>query len=274
MCWPCSGPGGKSVRLNFKQYSTEGDTLLVMHGLFGSLGNWGWQCRQFAKDFAVIGLDLRNHGGSDHSDVMDYAHIAQDVVEFMDAHRIQRCHLLGHSMGGKTAMQVALSAPERIDRLVVADIAPVQYRGQHDSILAGLEAIDLSRITTRTEADVILAAYEPDELVRQFLLTNLIKDASGFRWRINLPVLKASYDRLREPPPSEGQFEGPVLFVKGALSNYITEKHRDAILQRFPNASVKIIQHTGHWLHAEKPQTFYRIVHSFLSPGTAVAEPT
>lgn len=256
------------MKLNYKQFSTEGEPLLVLHGLFGSYGNWGWQARQLASDFAVYGLDLRNHGGSPHSDDMDYPRMAGDVLEFMDDHVITRCHLLGHSMGGKTAMQVALSAPERVDRLVVADIAPVQYEGQHDSILAGLKAIDTARIRSRGEADAILAEYEPDELVRQFLLTNLVKQADdAYGWRINLPVLTSHYDRLREAPEA-GQFDGPVLFVKGALSNYITEAHREAILQRFPQARIKVIMHTGHWLHAEKPQTFYRIVHGFLKPGS------
>ncbi len=258
------------MKLNFRQYSTEGEPLLILHGLFGSLGNWGGQSRQFAKDFAVYGLDLRNHGGSPHSDIMDYASMAQDVVEFMDDHGIERCHLLGHSMGGKTAMQVALSAPDRVMSLVVADIAPVQYRGQHDSILDGLQAIDLASVRTRNEADEVLAEFESDELVRQFLLTNLVRnpDGEGFVWRINLPVLQANYDRLREKPPSEGVFSGPTLFVKGDLSNYIKEKHRDVILERFPSANIKVIMHTGHWLHAEKPQTFYRIVHGFLAPSS------
>ena len=259
------------MKLNFKQYSDDGEPLIILHGLFGSLSNWGAQSRQLATDFSVYGLDLRNHGGSPHSDDMNYTVMAEDVIEFMDDHGIERCHLLGHSMGGKTAMQAALSAPNRIDRLVVADIAPVHYRGQHDSILDGLDAIDLNSIKSRNEADKILAEYVPDELVRQFLLTNLVRSKEDdFSWRINLPVLKQNYDRLREAPAGDGVFEGATLFVKGALSNYIQEKHRDAILARFPNAKTKVIMHTGHWLHAEKPQTFYRIVHGFLKPGSEV----
>ncbi len=257
------------MKLNFKQYSDNGEPLIILHGLFGSLSNWAGQSRQLATDFSVYGLDLRNHGGSPHSDDMNYTVMAQDVLEFMDDHGIERSHLLGHSMGGKTAMQVALSAPQRIDRLVVADIAPVHYRGQHDSILDGLDAIDLNGIASRNDADKILAEYVPDELVRQFLLTNLVRSKEDdFSWRINLPVLSKNYDRLREAPASDGVFEGPTLFVKGALSNYIQEKHREAILARFPNATTKVIMHTGHWLHAEKPQTFYRIVHGFLKPGS------
>ncbi len=257
------------MKLHYKQYSDSGEPLLIMHGLFGSHGNWSGQSRQLATDFSVYGLDLRNHGGSPHSEDMHYTVMAEDVLEFMDDHGLSRAHVLGHSMGGKTAMQLALIAPQRVNRLIVADIAPVPYRGQHDSILDGLEAIDLENIGSRNEADTILATYENDELVRQFLLTNLVRNEhGGFRWRINLPVLKENYDRLREAPASAGKFEGPVLFVKGALSNYITEKHRDAILSRFPDAQIKTIMHTGHWLHAEKPQTFYRIVHGFLLPDS------
>lgn len=256
------------MKLNYKQYSDKGAPLLILHGLFGSLGNWSGQSRLFATNFSVYGLDLRNHGGSPHSEDMHYKVMAEDVLEFMDDHGLARAHILGHSMGGKTAMQVALMAPQRVASLVVADIAPVHYRGQHNSILDGLEAIDVAGIGSRNEADSILATYENDELVRQFLLTNLVRnEQGGFRWRINLPVLKENYDRLREAPAGEGTFEGPVLFVKGALSNYITEKHREAILSRFPEAQIKVIMHTGHWLHAEKPQTFYRIVHGFLMPG-------
>lgn len=254
------------MKLNYKQYSTAGEPLLILHGLFGSLGNWGWHSRELAKHFAVTGLDLRNHGGSPHSDDMDYQCMANDVLEFMDDHGIERCHLLGHSMGGKVAMQLALQAPQRVDHLIVADIAPVQYKGEHDSIFDGLLAIDLASIGSRNEADQILVKYEEDELVRQFLLTNLVKNPEGgFQWRINLPVLRASYAKLRDKPVG-GVFDGPVLFVKGALSNYITEKHREEILRSFPRAKIKIIMHTGHWLHAEKPQTFYRIVHNFLNP--------
>lgn len=258
------------MKLNFKQYSVAGEPLLILHGLLGSLGNWGWQSRQLATDFAVTGLDMRNHGGSPHADSMDYASMANDVLEFMDDNTIERCHVLGHSMGGKVAMQLALSAPKRVDRLVVADIAPVTYRGEHDTIFAGLLAIDLKKIKSRNEADAVLIQYEEDELVRQFLLTNLLRNADGeFYWRVNLPILQSNYAKLRDAPSADGPFEGPVLFVKGALSNYIAEKHRQAILALFPDATTKVIMHTGHWLHAEKPQTFYRIVHDFL---TATAE--
>lgn len=260
------------MKLHGKQYSSAGTPLLILHGLFGSLGNWNWHSRQLSAHFAVHALDLRNHGASPHSDDMDYPHMAQDVLDYMDAHGIARAHLLGHSMGGKVAMQIALLAPERVDHLIVADIAPVTYGSEHDDIFAGLLAIDLATLSSRTEADHLLAPYEPDELVRQFLLTNLVKTPEGgFAWRINLPVLKHNYAKLREQPEGLGPFAGPTLFLKGALSSYITEQHREAILTRFPQARTKVIMHTGHWLHAEKPETFLRLVLQFLQPEAAKA---
>ena len=177
------------MKLNYKQYSTEGEPLLVLHGLFGSYGNWGWQARQLASDFAVYGLDLRNHGGSPHSDDMDYPCMARDVLEFMDDHGIARCHLLGHSMGGKTAMQVALAAPERVDRLVVADIAPVQYEGQHDRILAGLKAIDTARKLVKAARDgAMLNGHIPVDIPRELRLAvanRLRKSAPDVAQRLN-----------------------------------------------------------------------------------------
>jgi len=258
------------MKLYYKNYSEAdvGKPLLIMHGLFGSLGNWGWHSRALSRHFAVTGLDLRNHGASPHSDEMDYPSMAQDVLEFMDEHDIACSHLLGHSMGGKVAMQVALLAPERVDHLIVADIAPVNYDSEHEDIFKGLLALDLDVIGSRTEADGLLAQYEPDELVRQFLLTNLVRrPGGGFAWRINLAALQANYTLLRAAPVGDQVFEGPVLFIKGAQSNYILDAHREEILQRFPHADIKLILHAGHWLHAEKPQTFYRVVLDFLQPG-------
>ncbi len=251
--------------LNSRQYSSAGHPLLILHGLFGSLGNWNWQSTKLSEHYAVTALDLRNHGGSPHADKMDYAAMADDVLAFMDEQQMGSVYLLGHSMGGKVAMQLALAKPQRIDKLVIADIAPVTYQGEHDQIFAGMQAIDLQKITSRNEADAMLADYVDDELVRQFLLTNLLRDTEGkFYWRINLPVLASSYEQLRDKPSAVGSYDKPTLFVKGALSNYITDAHKAEIMKIFPAAQLKVIMQTGHWLHAEKPQTFYHLVHAFL----------
>ncbi|MBU2097464.1 MAG: alpha/beta fold hydrolase [Gammaproteobacteria bacterium] len=260
------------MKLNFKQYSSVGEPLLILHGLFGSLQNWAWHCKKFADYFAVIALDMRNHGASPHDDSMDYPLMAKDVLEFMDDHDIASAHVLGHSMGGKVAMQLALIAPERIKRLVIADVAPVQYggeRGEHDEIFEGLCAIDLAALGSRADADTQLAAHVSDEVVRQFLLSNLVRgDSGGFRWRINLPVLKACYPKLREAPVADKPYTGDVLFLRGDLSDYILPSHRDEVLRHFPKAKVKTITQTGHWLHAEKPETFNRLVTDFLREVT------
>jgi esterase len=257
------------MKLNFKQYSDHGEPLLVIHGLFGSLQNWTWHCKKLAEDFAVFGLDLRNHGASPHDSTMNYQVMAADVLEFMDDHQIARAHILGHSMGGKTAMQLALMAPERVDALVIADVAPVQYggeRGEHDEIFEGLCALDLATLSSRNEADTQLAQWVDDDVVRQFLLSNLVRGSDGsFVWRINLPVLRASYPRLREAPIATKPYPEEVLFIRGDLSDYILPEHKDELLRLFPKARVKTIAGTGHWLHAEKPETFYRLVHAHLT---------
>ncbi len=256
------------MQLNFRQYSSTGTPLLILHGLFGSLANWNWQARELADKFAVYTLDLRNHGSSPHSDVMDYPSMASDVREFLADNSLEGVFLLGHSMGGKVAMQLALTEPDCVTRLVVADIAPVRYpaaQGDHDNVFASLEALDLSAITSRTEADSIMQEFIAEEGVRQFLLANLVKGSNGeFSWRFNLPALKANYELLRDAPQPGGSFDKPVLFIKGALSNYIQEQHRKAIMTHFPQATVAEISGAGHWLHAEKPQQFNKLVQDFL----------
>lgn len=260
------------MKLNFKQYSSDGAPLLILHGLFGSLQNWAWHCKKFAEHFSVYALDMRNHGASPHDGDMNYQLMAKDVLEFMEDHQLQSAHILGHSMGGKVAMQLALMAPERVKLLVIADVAPVHYggkRGEHDEIFEGLCAVDVDVLASRSDADAQLAAYVDDEVVRQFLLSNLTRsDSGGFRWRINLPVLKASYPKLREAPVADAAYSGEVLFVRGDLSEYILPQHKDEVLRLFPKAKVKTITQTGHWLHAEKPETFYRIVSDFLREDT------
>jgi len=257
------------VKLNFRQYGDSGEPLLILHGLLGSLNNWAWHSRKLAEHFTVYGLDLRNHGASPHDDAMSYALMAQDVVEFMDDHNLRAVHVLGHSMGGKVAMQLAMDHPERVKRLVVADIAPVQYggeRGEHDEIFEGLCALDIDTLTSRTEAGKQLAPWVEDEVVRQFLLSNLARDDDGgYSWRINLPVLRDSYPAMRDKPSGEGVFDGDVLFIRGDLSDYITESHREETLRHFPKASIKTLMQAGHWLHAEKPESFNRLVLDFLS---------
>jgi len=263
-----------SVVLNHR-ITGEGEPLILLHGLFGSLENLGGISRRLQDRWQIHALDARNHGASPHTESMDYPSMAADVLAYMDRQGLETAALLGHSMGGKTAMQVALTAPQRVRRLIVADIAPVTYHPHHDAILEGLKSLDLSRVHSRSEADRMLAEFVDSVPTRQFLLKNLERipreqqQAGGpvFRWRLNLPVIDACYEQLTRAPEGEGPYTGPVLFLKGADSAYIQEKHRDTILRLFPAAEVRVIQGTGHWLHAEKADTFAALCRRFLDAG-------
>lgn len=245
---------------------TPGTPLLILHGLYGQSGNWASQARVLAQHREVYTLDARNHGLSPHSVNMDFPAMAADVVETMDVLGLPQVDLLGHSMGGKAAMQVALHEPARVRRLVVVDIAPVAYPRGDVNVLEGLCAIRPEKLASREDADAVLEGYVRDKRVRDFLLTNLQKDADGgFRWRINLPVIRSAFRDIIGWPGGEEQFGGAVLFIKGANSDYILIEHRDAILQHFPGARSKIVAGAGHWVHSEKPETFLKLVEDFLS---------
>ena len=255
--------------LNYRQYSTDGQPLLILHGLFGSLSNWGWHSKQLARHFAVYGVDLRNHGDSPHADAMDYPTMAADVKVLLDHLGIQRCAIIGHSMGGKVAMQLALSEPQLVDKLVVVDIAPVTYPSKadgHEKVMAGMRALDLSLLGSRNEAEEFLEDYIEDEATRKFVLTNIVRDKDGaYGWRLNLDAIEQHYDDLRKKPVASQPYEGPTLFVRGDESNYVRKKHEAEILELFPNAGVKSIMECGHWLHADKPKVFQNIVLNFLT---------
>lgn len=238
--------------------------VVLIHGLFGDSENLGVIARGLSGQFQIINIDVRNHGQSQHSEQMDYDLMAEDLAHTLDALHITKAALLGHSMGGKLAMAFALRYPQRVSRLIVADIAPVAYAARHNNIFAGLMALDLANLTSRSEADKQLAAFIAEPGVRQFLLKSLQKSDQGFYWRFNLTGLKQNYDTLIGAPQTEGCYEGPTLFIKGADSDYILPEHKATIMQLFPLAQAKIIQGTGHWLHAEKPAAFTKLVHDFL----------
>ncbi len=244
--------------------SGQGTPLVILHGLFGTLENWGSQTRTFADQFSVYAVDLRNHGRSPHASECDYASMAADVIELLDDEGLTQVDLLGHSMGGKVAMQLALNHPQRVRRLVVVDIAPVSYPPQHDAVFQGLFSIDLALLSSRGEADRQLATRVSEPGVRQFLLKNLYRHAGQFAWRMNLEALHRNYQQISEPPQGPAPFGGPTLFIKGGNSDYIQPAHRDAILSRFPATQLKVIEGAGHWPHAEKPSLFNRLVTRFL----------
>ncbi|MEM7284595.1 MAG: alpha/beta fold hydrolase [Pseudomonadota bacterium] len=254
-----------AMELNFKQKG-DGQPIILMHGMFGSLSNLGVVSRHFANEYHTISVDLRNHGDSPHTPNMSYPEMANDVLALMDKIGIKQAHLLGHSMGGKVAMQLALTHPSRADKVVVADISPVQYGARHDDVLAGLTALNEQDIQSRNHARDILEKYVSEAGVSSFLLKNVHRREDGtFGLKINLNAILDNYfDSLTLAPKGES-YEGQVLFVKGQNSPYIEESHRPEILRLFPKAELKIIHNTGHWLHAERPDTFNRVVESFLS---------
>lgn len=256
------------MQLNYRQYSEQGEPLLILHGLFGSLANWGWHSKQLAEDLAVIGVDLRNHGESPHSDELNYKLMAGDIKELLDNLGIEKCSVIGHSMGGKVAMQLALLEPQLINKLVVVDIAPVAYKSKADGhlkVLEGMHALQLDTLESRAAAEKFLQDYIEEEATRKFVLTNIVRSEDGsYRWRLNLSAIEKHYDDLRAKPEGGEPFSGPTLFVRGDFSNYIQKKHEAEILELFPNASVKSIMECGHWLHADKPKVFQKIVRDFL----------
>lgn len=246
--------------LNTVTHGTPSETtpLLIAHGLFGSARNWGVVAKRMATVREVRAVDMRNHGESPWFDTHTYADMAADLAGTIH----QRQDILGHSMGGKAAMVLALTRPELVRKLIVADISPVTYGHTQMPLIEAMRSLDLSRVETRGDADRQLLATVQDEGVRAFLLQSL--DVKRQRWRLNLDVLAAEMDNIIGFPEIEGQFEGPALFLAGAESNYVRREHRDLIRTLFPNVVFARIPGAGHWLHAEKPREFEAAVHAFL----------
>ena len=253
--------------MNFKEQG-EGPTVVLIHGLFGSLDNLGLLARPLCEQYRVISVDLRNHGASFHSDEMSYPAQAADILALLDHLGLEQVALAGHSMGGKVAMQVAKQAPARVDRLVVADIAPVAYpHARHQNVFAGLNAT-LERLPqSRSEAEAILAEHIEIPGVRQFLLKSFAKTEAGWAWRFNVPALERNYANIMGWPDDQTRFEGPTLFIKGGDSDYVQPQYTETVMAQFPAAKARVIAGTGHWLHAEKPVLFNKLVVDFLSTG-------
>ncbi|WP_416304983.1 alpha/beta fold hydrolase [Neptunicella sp. SCSIO 80796] len=251
--------------LNFQEKGA-GEAIVLLHGLLGSLDNLGMVTRGIESSLRVIAVDLPDHGQSYFSEQFSYAEYANAVLQLLDHLGIDRCHLVGHSMGGKVAMQLALNHPQRVTKLVVADIAPVAYPAHHTAIFAGLNNVDLATISNRNDADNALAKHISEAGVRQFLLKSLQQTEQGWQWRFNLPLLQRDYALISAGIDSSQTFEQPTLFIKGTESDYIQAEHRESIQRLFPNAKAQLMQGCGHWLHAEKPQQFNRILLNFIHP--------
>jgi esterase len=249
----------------FFRESGEGKPLVILHGLFGSSDNWYTLAKTFSQQYKVYLVDQRNHGQSPHSDDFNYKLLAEDMEEFLSSREIVDPVVIGHSMGGKTAMNLAVKRPDLIDKLIVVDIVPKTYPVHHDHILDGLNAIDLNTLSSRTEADQILSQFIAEPDVRQFLLKNLSRSSSGgFEWKINLKAIDNHIEEIGAGMQYEGVFEKSTLFIKGARSNYYSDGDEASIASIFPNVKFSTLN-TGHWVQAEEPQEFAQTVLQFLS---------
>jgi esterase len=252
------------MKLFFRQ-SGQGDPLIILHGLFGSSDNWYTLAKVFAQKFTVFLVDQRNHGQSPHDPGLDYKLLTEDLREFISEQAIRKPVILGHSMGGKTAMNFAVKYPEQLSKLVVVDIVPKAYPIHHDAILEGLKAIPLDTVPSRNEADRILGQYVPEPEVRQFLLKNLArKQEGGFEWKINVNAIDANIEALGAGLVYPGKYEGPSFFIKGGKSNYYSEGDETLIKSIFTKAEFVTLD-TGHWVQAENPDEFARVVLNYLA---------
>lgn len=252
------------MQLNFRRQG-QGQAVIVIHGLFGSLDNLGNLSKALAQQYEVIAIDVRNHGLSPRCNTMSYHDMAGDVLALINQLNLEQPFIVGHSMGGKIAMMTAALAPEQIQGLVIADMAPVAYpSARHTAVFNGLQAVIDAQSQTRREAEEVLRQHVTMPGVRQFLLKSFIPKDPQI-WRFNVPALQENYPNILGWPTLTTPYLGPTLFIKGGDSDYIQAAHQAQVVQQFPNASAKVINGTGHWLHAEKPQLFNRLVADFLT---------
>lgn len=248
----------------FFREAGQGTPLIILHGLFGSSDNWFTLSKIFAESYRVFTVDQRNHGQSPHTPEHDYKLLTTDLEEFIDQQQLEQPIIIGHSMGGKTAMNFAVKNPDKTGKLIVVDIMPKQYPLHHDKILDGMKSIDLATLTSRGDADALLQAKVPEPDVRQFLLKNLARnEQKGFEWKINLAALDSNIGKMGEGLQFEGQYNGPTLFIKGAKSDYFKDGDEQTVAKYFPKAEWNTMD-TGHWVQAEKPKEFEEVVLSWL----------
>jgi esterase len=245
----------------------SGSPLLILHGLFGSRRNWSTPAQRLGAAHHVFALDARNHGASPWADSMTYADMSEDVQAFAAARGLGPTAVIGHSMGGKTAMLLALKQPEAVERLVIVDVAPVTYPPALAAYVRAMRAVDLAGVSRRAEVDAQLGGAIASPAERAFLLQNLVLESGQARWRLNLPVLDRFMPEISGfPEPAAGaSFAGPALFIAGEHSTYVRPEYRPAIERLFPRARIVQVPGAGHWLHAERPDAFLALVMPFLA---------
>lgn len=238
--------------------------ILLIHGLFGNLDNLSALRRGFNHEYNVISIDLPDHGKSLRTTEFSFTHYADLVTALLSEINLPKVTIVGHSLGGKVAMQIALNQPNLVENLIVLDIAPVAYLPRHNDVFLGLEGVPLGSITSRKLADTYLAKHVHEASTRQFLLKGLYQDDDGWHWYFNLSLLKRDYARIIAEINANATYLGPTLFIKGELSDYLLAEHKGKILSLFPNSQSKLIGGTGHWLHAEKPLICIKMIELFI----------
>lgn len=253
--------------LNLKHKSFgQGDPVIILHGLFGTADNLQTVGKRLSEHFSVFMPDQRNHGRSPHHPDMNYELMAEDLLHFMESNWMFKAHLVGHSMGGKTAMKFALKYPDMVDKLVIVDIAPKAYSGGHQEIFEALLGLDLAALQSREEAEEKLTEKISDEGVRLFLLKNLSRTSSGgYRWKMNLPVIHEHYADILSSIECDTPFDKETLFIRGGRSQYIQNDDMPDIQRLFPKARLETIERAGHWIHAEAPEEFCEHLYNFLT---------
>jgi len=253
------------MQLNFKTFGS-GPPLVICHGLFGMLDNWQTLGKKWAEHFTVFILDMRNHGKSPHTNEFSYALMAEDLNEFLEQQFFYKAHFLGHSMGGKAVMQFALNYPDQVDKLVVIDMGVKKNEAGHHAILESLQSLPIGKITSRQQADDHLVQAIDSPGTRLFLMKNLTrKKTGGFRWKMNLPILVEKYHEILAAMPTEEIFDGEVLFLKGANSDYLPKQLSPEMRTLFPDATMITVEDAGHWVHADQPAFLYNSVLDFLN---------
>lgn len=253
-----------AVDLYYREFGHR-KTILILHGLFGSSSNWNRIANQLASNYHVFTLDLRNHGRSQHAQNMSYQDMAADVFQFISEHHLTNVNVMGHSMGGKVAMMLALTYPKLIDKLIIVDIAPVTYQHCFDEFFAVMNEVERQPIVNREAADLILKKKITTLGIRQFILQNLVKTEHDFKWRFNLPVIENHVSDIVGFPDCTGcRFEGSTYFLHGHDSDYMIDDYHVVIDQFFPNARIEGVDHAGHWIHAEQPELFIKKTLTFI----------
>lgn len=263
------------MKLFYRQFG-EGQPLIILHGIFGISDNWVTLGKRLADKFSVYIPDMRNHGQSPHNPTFNYMAMADDLMEFIEAHQLAHPMIIGHSMGGKVAMTFALEHPEMVDKLAIVDISPRKYPGRdvHFEMISAMMAVNFETAGTREEVEAQLEKSIPDKRIRLFVMKNLYrKTKHTFGWRLNLEAISANMDYVFDGIQSTGIYKGPALFIRGGKSDYINDTDAELIHQYFPEANIRTIENASHWVHADAPDALCRLFSLFFGKECSLPEP-